>query len=148
MHLLDVQWDITARNQDSVYVVINYRSLLDQSCHSCKLCLTHEKSSQENYESAKKFVSMLTAQHAHRDTTFFNGFPSMSMERHFQHQFLGAQKSDEDGSFDIGNNTGSCRSLIINALRLCTVKCCSKELSATAKPVINYVDSLLKNYFK
>lgn len=85
-------WSVTASNQDYVYVVIHYRSLLDMSYRSCKLRLSQNKSSAANYKLAKKFVSILCSERSTRDNNFFANQGPMSYGVYPRHMFRGGEK--------------------------------------------------------
>lgn len=54
-----VEWTINSRNEDNVYIVIHYRSLLDGNSKTCKMRLVKSDDSAEAYLNARTFVSLL-----------------------------------------------------------------------------------------
>lgn len=85
-------WSITASNQDYVYVLIHYRSLLNMSYRTCKLRLSQAKTPVENYKLAKKFVSILCSERSARDNNFFTNQGAMSFGVYSRHMFRGGEK--------------------------------------------------------
>eukprot|EP01034_Spumella_vulgaris_P033302 gene33302-41096_t len=55
----DGSWRVTAVNDDVNYIVVHYRSLLDNKNHSCRMRLTRTDDSSGQFQRAQKFVSIL-----------------------------------------------------------------------------------------
>lgn len=71
-------WSISAANDDNVYVVLHYRSLLDNSNHECKMRLAKADAPNLTYKNAKLFVSHLGFNRNDDRWDYFHNHPSTS----------------------------------------------------------------------
>lgn len=139
-----LSWTICASNQDYVYVVIHYRSLLDASYRTCKLRVAQTESPAQSYNVAKKFVSVICSEKSQYDASYFTnsnlslklGVPAQSMFRGEESLMKGVDPKSEDPMVTDGhkhnifeNCHGCCR--CCSCCRCCfcccpgqLVKCC------------------------
>lgn len=95
----DLQWSMFKASNDYVYVVVHYRSLIDNKNHSCKLKLRPTHDLNHSYHDAQKAVSLLNyklyerpADHAYfkdRDSSTFD------LARKQQKTFQGFKQVDD-----------------------------------------------------
>ena len=91
-------WTISASNQDYVYVLIHYRSLLDMSYRTCKLKVAQTESPSESYKTAKKFVSIICSEKSQYDASYFaNSMLSLKMAPHTRVMFRGKENLTVEG---------------------------------------------------
>lgn len=67
-----ISWKVSSSNQDYVYVLIHYRSLLDMSYRTCKFRVSQTESPAESFKVAKKFVSTICSEKSQYDSSFFD----------------------------------------------------------------------------
>lgn len=70
-----VQFSITASNINHVYVVLHYRSLLDNDNHTCKFKLSHSDDPSAAYDLAKQFVSKMSVIRKQPSSAYFEDHP-------------------------------------------------------------------------
>jgi len=147
---------VSASNQDYVYVLIHYRSLLDMSYRTCKLKVAQTESPSESYKIAKKFVSIICSEKSQYDASYFaNSMLSLKMAPHTRVMFRGEEnltvegleraRQEQELAFSGGNtfwyNTTKClRSCnrIVTCGGCCKsccncCGCCGKEVSTVKK---------------
>lgn len=71
-------WSINAANDDNVYVVLHYRSLLDNENHECKMRLAKGDAPNLAFKNAKVFVSHLGFDRNKDRWDYFHNHPSTS----------------------------------------------------------------------
>lgn len=71
-------WTINAANDDNVYVVLHYRSLLDNENHECKMRLAKGDAPNVAFRNAKKFVSHLGFDRNKDRWDYFHNRPTTS----------------------------------------------------------------------
>lgn len=91
-------WTISASNQDYVYVLVHYRSLLDMSYRTCKLKVAQTESPAESYKIAKKFVSIICSEKSQYDASYFaNSMLSLKLSPHPRVMFRGHENLTAEG---------------------------------------------------
>ncbi|RYG64772.1 hypothetical protein EON64_13300, partial [archaeon] len=54
-----MQWNITAYNEEDIFVLLHYRSLLDNRTRTCTMRMQKSHDIMKDYNLAKEFVSIL-----------------------------------------------------------------------------------------
>jgi hypothetical protein len=73
-----VKWHISANNDDNVYVVLHYRSLLSNDNRTCTMRLQKTDTQGEQYANARRFVSLLGLNRNNDHWNYFLNRPGMS----------------------------------------------------------------------
>jgi hypothetical protein len=72
------RWSISAANDDNIYVVMHYRSLIDNSNHECKMRLAKGDPPNVSFQKARKFVSHLGWDRNNDRWDYFHNRPASS----------------------------------------------------------------------
>ena len=92
-------WTLEKLGEDSIFIIIHYKSILDNEVHTIRLKLRNQKDANVTFEQAKRFIAMISSQRGSFPHSSLNVGPAKreALQKAIQLDDAGNAIKEEDG---------------------------------------------------